>query len=313
MSQLLSIVDDKLVVEKMNLRYLEGNVMHVGKMDIKGGLAVAQDVSFNENLKVKGYVEADTIRVKNLITEDATQTDAFTFHAASEDKLENKGLVWGIGEDQFFQLVLRTEPRRIYSSESIDLHRSAKYQIDGMDVLLKDSLGSVVKKSKLTELGVLDFLEVDGNTNLSNTLLVNSYLNRVGINTEKPNAALSVLDNGVEVVIGGQDNRAVIGTWSNQALDIVTDNTSRININGNNITFGNSTSKSAVVKINGTLEVDSLVTDIRLQRTSPLEFLGETDAAVYGKGMIWNVPKQTSRTLILQPNPDRIHSSENLT
>ena len=95
MSQLLSIVDDKIVIEKLSLKYLEGNVMHVGNLDLKGGLKVVQSSTFDTNLQVRGTITADTIHVKHIIKDESTQLDAFTFTSESEEALDGKGLVWG--------------------------------------------------------------------------------------------------------------------------------------------------------------------------------------------------------------------------
>jgi hypothetical protein len=313
MSQLLSIVDDKIVIEKLSLKYLDGNVMHVGNLDLKGGLKVVQSSVFDTNLQVRGTITADTIHVKHIIKDESTQLDAFTFTSETEEALDGKGLVWGLNDNAtFYQLVYKAEPRRLYSSESFDLNRNAKYQIDGIDVLMKDSLGNSIKQSKLTEVGVLTGLEVDGNANLGNTVIVNSYLNRVGVNTEIPKAALTVAENGIEIVIGTEDNRAVIGTWSNQTLDIITDNTTRIRLEGASVIFGSELSKNAVVKINGTLEVDSIVSDIRVERTAPIEFLEDSASGVYGKGLAWKSKDTGTRQFFLMPGPDRFYSSESI-
>jgi hypothetical protein len=311
MSQLLSIVDDKIVIEKLSLKYLDGNTTHVGNMDIKGGLKVVQSAVFDTDLRVRGTLDVDTINVKNLNRGDASQLDAFTFSAEAEAGLDGRGVVWGVG-DTHYQLVFKSEPRRIYSSESFDLNKDARYQIDGIDVLLRDSLGNSIKRSKLTEVGTLTGLEVDGNVNLGNVVVVNSYLNRVGVNTEIPNAAFSVMENGIEIVVGTEDNRAIIGTWGNQTLDIITDNTSRINIQGNTVTFGSETSKNAQVKINGTLTVDSIISDVRVERTAPIEFLEDNNSGVYGKGLIWKAKGVSSRQFFLMPNPDRFYSTESI-
>jgi len=310
---LLSIVDDKIVIEKLSLKYLDGNVMHVGNLDLKGGLKVVQSSIFDTNLQVRGTITADTIHVKHIIKDESTQLDAFTFTSETEEALDGKGLVWGLNDNAtFYQLVYKAEPRRLYSSESFDLNRNAKYQIDGIDVLMKDSLGNSIKRSKLTEVGVLNALEVDGNANLGNTVIVNSYLNRVGVNTEIPNAALSVAENGIEIIIGTEDNRAVIGTWGNQTLDIITDNTTRIRLEGASVIFGSELSKNAVVKINGTLEVDSIVSDIRVERIAPIEFLEDSTSGVYGKGLAWKSKTASARQFFLMPNPDRFYSSESI-
>ena len=312
MSQLLSIVDDKIVIEKLGLKYLEGNVTHVGNLNTAGSVTVVQNSTFENNLRVRGTLDVDTINVKNLNRGDASQLDAFTFSADTDNQLDGRGVVWGLTDSTSYQLVFKSEPRRIYSSENIDLNRNARYQIDGIDVVTKDSLGNAIKKSKLTEIGILTGLEVDGNANLGNTVIVNSYLNRVGINTEIPNAALSVLENGIEVVVGTNETGAFIGTWNGQALDLITDNTTRVRIQGNNITFGSESSKNSVVKINGTLEVDSIITDIRVQRTAPIEFLEDGDSGVYGKGLTWKSKSASARQFFLVPGPDRFYSSESI-
>lgn len=304
MNQLLSIVDDKIVINKLRLTYLEGNLIHAGHFNLQGDLSAS-------NVDVTGTITVDTIRVKRIIDESAKQHDAFTFTATEESQLDGKGLVWGV-EDTFYQLSLRTEPRRIYSSETIDIAGGKSYQIDGVDALLKGRLGSSIKSSSLTGLGILEELNVDGNANLGNTVIVNSYLNRVGINTEIPNAALSINENGIEVIVGTDNNRAVIGTWGNNTLDIVTDSTSRISIQGNTVTFGSEISKNSVVKINGTLEVDSIVSDVRIQRTAPIEFLEDADSGVYGKGLTWRSKSAPARQFFLLPSPDRFYSSESI-
>lgn len=311
MNQLLSIVDDKIVIEKLKLKYLEGNVLHAGHLEISGGLTINQEVKVQQDLNVLGTITAESIHVKHLITDDARQSDAFTFNADNIRQLDGRGLVWGVGEDQFFQFVFKADPRKIYSSESIDLHASAKYQIDGMDVVLKDRLGTSITKSNLSKLGVLESLDVEGNTNLSNTVIVNGYLNKVGINTEKPNATLSVLDNAVEFIVGSFENGQInIGTWASDALNIVTDNTPRITIKGNTVTFGSAISKNSVVKINGTLEVDSIVADTRMNRTASLEFLEDADTGIYNKGISWIAQGYPAKQLALLANPDRIQSTE---
>ena len=311
MNQLLSIVDDKIVIEKLKLKYLDGNVLHAGFLEISGGLTVNQEVKLQQDLNVLGTITADSIHVKHLITDDARQLDAYTFNADSIRQLDGRGLLWGLGEDQYFQFVLKADPRRIYSSETIDLHADAKYQIDGIDVLLKDRLGSTITKSNLTKLGVLEALDVEGNTNLSNTVIVNGYLNKVGINTEKPNGTFSVLDNAVEFIVSSFENGQInVGTWASDTLNIVTDNTPRISIKGTTVTFGSEISKNATVKINGVLEVDSIVADTRVNRFSSLEFIEDAETGIYNKGISWIAQGQPAKQLSLLGNPNRIHSTE---
>lgn len=306
MNQLLSIVDNKLVIEKLQLTHLEGDILHTGSLNIDGRLTL------NSDLEVSGAITVDTLHVKNLVTDAVQQADSSTFTATDESQLVGKGLTWVTAPDTKYQFVLRTEPRRIYSTETIDLRSDAKYQIDGVDVLLKGQLGSSIKRSNITKLGILEQLDVDGNTNLGNVVLVNSYLNRVGINIEQPNSTLSVLDNGIEFIVGSYEaGQMNIGTWSNHTINIVTDNTPRIVVQGNTVTFGSPTSKNSVVKINGILEVDSIVSDTRIERTSSFEILEDNETSLHNKGLLWK-GNTNVRKFVLYESPSRFYSSESL-
>lgn len=306
MNQLLSIVDDKLVIEKLQLTRLEGDILHTGSLNIDGRLTI------NRDLEVGGTITVDTLHVKNLVTDAVQQADNCTFNAPDDSQLVGKGLTWTTAPDNKYQFVLRTEPRRIYSTETIDLRSDAKYQIDGVDVLLKGQLGSSIKRSNITKLGILEQLDVDGNTNLGNVVLVNSYLNRVGINIEQPNSTFSVLDSGVEFIVGSYEpGQMNIGAWSNHTVNIVTDNTPRITLHGNTVTFGSPTSKNSVVKINGILEVDSIVSDTRIQRTSSYEILEDNETNLHNKGLLWK-GNTSVRKIVFYEAPSRFYSSESL-
>lgn len=309
MSQLLSIVDNKIVISNLELSNTEGNVTHTGSLTVQGELTVDQ------NINVNGTINVDTLRVKKLITDNedtVKQLDAFTFEGSNSRLISNKGLLWK-EPGLIHQFVFKEEPRRIWSTESIDLYRECTYQIDGVVVLSPTHLGSTVTKSNLQTVGVLDTLAVRGNSNLSNTVFVNGTAGRVGINTDTANAALSVLENGVEVILGTVNNtqQAVIGTWGAHALNLVTDNTTRITINGDTTTFGNAKSKTANVKIYGTLEVDSVVSDLRIERTSSLEFVNSDNNSIYGKGVLWKATGPTKQ-FVLVANPDRFYSTESI-
>lgn len=311
MNQLLSIVDDKIVIEKLRLKHLEGNVLHSGNLTVVGTANFNDSVTLEKNLTVKGVVEVDTLKVTNLVTDTVDRADAFTFEAHSLKQLDGKGLLWH-EPTMTHQFVLRDEPRRIWTTENIDLHRDAKFQINGADVITKDRLGNAIQHSNLRSVGPLESLTVTGNVNLGDSIFINSSLGRLGVNTDQPNGTLSVVDNLVEVIIGSyNENQAYIGTWSNNTLNIGTDNTSRISIQGNTIAFGSSKYKNADVKIYGKLHVDELIADTRVERSTPVEFKATPDNSVFGKGLIWTSDKPTKQFILL-PNPDRLHSTESI-
>jgi hypothetical protein len=201
MNQLLSIDGDKIVIEKLLLKETQGNIAHSGNLSVTGVAQFKDSVTIEQNLAVAGSIDVDTIRVKNLIKiDEAEQLDAFTYSGETPQALDNKGLVWKEAGG-LHQFVFRSEPRRLFSTESIDIHKSARYQLGGEDVIIQGRLGNSIVHSKLRSVGVLESITVAGDVNLSETVFVKNSLGRIGVNTEQPNAALSVVDNLVEVVM----------------------------------------------------------------------------------------------------------------
>ena len=287
-----------------------------GNINVEGVLGAAKIVAAGTsefaNLKVNGKLEADTLLVKNVISEQSleTFTKSIAFASRQLSDLDGKGLQWD-SPDVSYQFVFKANPRRIFSTESIDLYKGSKYQIEGTDVLERTRLGNSVRDSNLRTVGPLEGLRVTGETNLGDTVFVNA-LGRLGINTEEPNAVISAIDNNVEVILGAdEDSTGFVGTWGSNSFSIVTDNTKRITVSGNTTEFGNAKSKGAVVKVHGRLEVDSIVSDVRIEKTSPIEFLASKDNSIFGKGMVWKGEGGT-RQFVMMPNPDRLYSTESL-
>jgi hypothetical protein len=120
--------------------------------------------------------------------------------------------------------------------------------IDHNEVLWKHTLGKSVKKSSLTELGVLKDLKVE------KTLFASQ--GRVGINTEAPSAEFSVNVGGYEVITKMQDKNAYVGTHSPVPFAIGTDDTPRIKCRSNgDIVLGNEDGAPVKVQIMGRLGV----------------------------------------------------------
>lgn len=59
------------------------------------------------------------------------------------------------------------------------------------------------------------------------------------------------------------------------------------------------------------LHVNELTADIRNERTSPLEFVADGDAGIYGKGLQWRGDGPTKQ-FVYRANPDRIWTTESL-
>ena len=168
-----------------------------------------------------------------------------------------KGILWS-GNDYTRQFVYRTEQNNIFSSESIDLARDKSFKINDLEILSADTLGNSVTKSNLKEVGRLKGLIVDGGMSVNNYLVFDANSDRLGIGTDEPNAALSIVDDSVELVFGAVDyDKGSIGTFNNKELQFITDNTARISIGiDGNITLGNRNNGEIKVNVLGSLGVD---------------------------------------------------------
>ncbi len=305
MAQLFNIVDDKVVINKLALKYMEGAVIHAGTFDIVGNASV------QNNLQVKGTITVDTLNVKNLVTEKGAPSEIGQWFAHTEQELNGRGFEWSSNET-VTQLSYRTGGR-LWANASLDLEAGQNYKIDNVEVITADSLGPTITKSRLKEVGVLKNLSVLGDTNLSEFAFFNSGFNRLGLGTDQPNAALSILDGEVEIVLGSpRIGVAEIGTYTNHDLALISDSTPRLIVKQNGeVHIGDANSKNGVLKVFGTLHADNIVSDTRVERTSSLEFKSTRDNSALGKGLVWTGAGSTKQ-LILRANPERFWSSEDL-
>ena len=203
----------------------------------------------NLNNIIKDLAEAASRPVTQEITE------FLEFRAKAGSSNTGKGILWTY-EGKTKQIVLH-DNNKFFISESIDLGTDKSIMIGGAKILDTGTLGPSVQKSNLRELGRLKGLVVDGSVSINQNLYYNSSLERLGLGTNEPNAALGILENGVELVIGvGENLKAKIGTHGNNDLEIVTDETARITIKANgNVDLGNPTKNPVSVKIHGKLSI----------------------------------------------------------
>ena len=183
-------------------------------------------------------------------------TQFLEFRARKGEENFGKGIIWS-GKGYTKQLVFNGNPDRFFSSESIDLDKDKNFSIGNTVVLSTKELGSTVLKSNLQTVGRLQGLIVDGSVNINQYLIYNGATDRLGLGTEAPNAAFSVAENAIEVMLGTNDDfHGMVGTFASTDFDIVTDNTSRISVKANgNIDLGNVKRNPIQVKINGKLSV----------------------------------------------------------
>lgn len=321
--QQIAINDNGVVLTKLRLDRVLGDLNVENKV-------VSSEVSSTTvnatNINATNEITASVIRAKKIITEQDQDSynRAITFYGETRQGIDGKGLLFS-EPDFTHQFIFKADPQRLFSTESIDLYRGKKYQINGVDVIEEGRLSDSIVYSNLTTVGTLTSLRVENGAQFGQTLFINDGYGSVGVNTEQMHGALTVYENGATLIMGGDEATGAgkIGTWGPNRLSIVTDNTERIAIQGNQVEFGNSKSKNADVKVNGsmvitndlridgTLRVANLIADTRLQRSANLEFISNETESVYGKGIEWKGEGYT-RKFTLAPNFDRFVSSENI-
>ena len=271
--ELNSSVDYKDVAKKLPLRSLTGDHINGGKIQnfasygitdtaTKTQITVSNEgvhisaltVDSLENLTVSGVLKTKILEVEELRADIKFEKNApITFSGVEP---EGKGLLWA-GKGHTKQFIFASNPDRFFSSENIDLARGKSITVNNIKLFDEQELGPTVVKSNLREVGRLNGLIVDGDVSIGQYLTFYSATNRLALGTEQPNAALSICEDGVEVVVGTKDSvRGYIGTYASHSLDIVTDNSARITITaGGNIQLGNSKLPPVQVSVHGKVSV----------------------------------------------------------
>ena len=183
-------------------------------------------------------------------------TQFLEFRARKGEGNFGKGIIWS-GDGVTKQLVFNGNPGRFFSSENIDLDKDKNFSIGNSIVLSSKELGSSVVKSNLQTVGRLKGLIVDGSLNVNQYLIYNGVSDRLGLGTDSPNAAFSVAENAIEVMLGTTESlHGMVGTFASTDFEIVTDNTTRITVKANgNIDLGNPNRNPIQVKINGMMSI----------------------------------------------------------
>lgn len=176
-----------------------------------------------------------------------------------------------------------TRNGRLLTNYDLDLATGHAYSIDNTPILSLTELGVTVTRSNLKSVGTLHGLEVEGDTLLGGFAFFNSTYNRIGIGTDGPSAAIDILENNVQTIIGSpRTDISYIGTHSNHDLAIVTDNQERVLVKNNGGVVVNGD-----LHIAGTLTVTSIVSDTRANRSQSLIFFPDQNASIFGLGLAW--------------------------
>ena len=171
--------------------------------------------------------------------------------------IDGKGILWS-GKGHNKQFIFNSNPDRFFVSENIDLAKGKYLSINNIKLIDEKELGPTVTKSSLREVGHLKGLIVDGGLSVNQYLVYDSVSDRLGLGTDQPKAAVNIIDQNVDIVIGASSiNTAMIGTYNYSDLDLGTDNTARISIKaGGNVIIGNASTGDTKVSIIGSLGIN---------------------------------------------------------
>ena len=234
------ITDDGVSISVLSTNKINSSVEINGDMTVKNVSATS--------------ITADVLNVKEIKADiDFDKNTPIKFSG----DLGGKGILWA-AKDYTKQFVFNHKPDRFFSSESIDLARNKQISINGTKVLDEKELGPTVTKSNIREVGRLKGLIVDGTAIINDYLYFDGNSDRLGLGTDEPNAALSVAEMGVEVMLGTTiENHGFVGTYATNDFDIVTDDTPRITVkSGGDVHLGNKNRSAIQVSVHGSLSVD---------------------------------------------------------
>ena len=197
---------------------------------------IASPLTVKGNLTVEGEIHARKLHVDEISADIRNErTSPLEFKGENGSPSYGKGLIW-TGGDYTKQFVLQSKPDRFFSSESIDLFNNKHFSISGLPVLTQTELGTSIVKSNLKRVGTLEELRVAGNVVIDEFLFWDADNQRLGLGTDAPNGAISIMSWDHEFIIDPtEDKKFKIGTWTTTALEIVTDDTTRIDIAHNGV------------------------------------------------------------------------------
>ena len=183
-----------------------------------GEVVVGEKLKVAGDLEVEGNMTVSSLAVRGAINLDNASWNELSNITANK-VLENTTSVW---RDQLVAEVLE-------KSKTSGINFS-NVLIDGKEIIANgNTLNPSVVHSNITTLGQLETLTVAGKTELGSTVTV--FKNRVGINTQSPEMALSVWDEEVNLIAGKLAKEKVfIGSGRKQTLALGNNRTAYVEI-----------------------------------------------------------------------------------
>ena len=274
----LIIKDDRIVVD------------YIDAVELKG------DIKVEKNLRVGGTITAQRIDAVEINADVRNErTSPLEFKCSDTDSIYGKGLMWtGFGHTR--QLVMQSNPDRLWSSESLDLHTDQHYMIGGVSVLSPDTLGPSIFNSSLTSVGTLTNLATEGNLNIDQFIFYDGDGMRLGIGIDAPNGQLSVASNEAEYIVEPGFDSIKAGSYTTHDLELITDDITRIKLKSTNkIEVG--TNNETITTFKGKVGIGINNPDVALSVASPIKIQGKKiefgdtlpDSGIYTMGdLIFN-------------------------
>jgi len=253
------------------------------------------------DVSVYGVLNAAKIQTTELVAHTRYDSQFFEFAPTTETGSNvGSGLLWS-SQTKNKQFVFLDNPDRFSSTESIDIPADKEYMIGGASMLNAISLGGSVIESNLQTVGNLEELTVLGDVNFGSGFIFNSKTGQLGLNIDTPHGQLSIYDpkTDVEIVVYTDINgRAKIGTHHARSVDIITDETARISVEGNgDITIGQQNNSNTVTRVYGSVGVNVTSPSEDLEVSGNVRFTGKLftvgeDAPASGSyrigDIVWN-------------------------
>ncbi len=230
-----------LVTDNTDRISIQGETVEFGNSKSKNS-----EVKINGSLTVTNYLKVDgTLHVANLVSDTRVErSTSLEFNSTESESAYGKGLKWrGVGHTRSF--FLSTNFDRFVSTENLDLIENRAYYINKEKVIDGQGLGSGIKTSSLTKVGVLEGLDV------TNSFTVENYLEARGNNVSifRP---LNIKDASGDLTFSGNKIETTSKDFSLKA-----DTDSIISIdNLGNIALGDKQRTDKVINAYGKLSVN---------------------------------------------------------
>lgn len=184
---------------------------------------VAHDVVVETDQEIKGSLIVNNLAVRGTVNVDNASWEGIV-DQASEKTLARLSDQW--------QKDLVTQVLELSRTQGINFDAVL---VQGHPLVQGNALSPGITSSELRRVGTLESLSVTGTAEIHNTVYVNNH--RLGVNTQTPEAALSIWDEEVCVITGKhKQNHAYIGTSRNHEISLGVNRTAYLTIDTEGLT-----------------------------------------------------------------------------